>query len=317
MSWRAWASRLRWLVPIGRWLASGLRLLVAIVRWLTATPRRRRNVTLTLTALLAPVWAAGSMPADAKRRPPRVVIERVPMSVLDRIMAGRPVGYVGGLDISSHDHGKFDVHWPTEVAVGSQFVYVKATEGTTYVNPHFTADYTAAKAARRYVGAYVYARPDSGDPVGQADFFLTHAQFAKDTQTLVPFVDLEWPWEGLPVGACYNLTTDQMRAWIHAFIGRIESAIGRKPMIYTNTNWWNPCTGDDTSFGDYPLDIAGYTKAPPPLPAGWTSFTLWQYTPGNSERRSDHDRDVVAGGMAGLKALAWPAPMGVAPARHE
>jgi GH25 family lysozyme M1 (1,4-beta-N-acetylmuramidase) len=275
-------------------------------RSLVSTPQRRRNLALLLALLLSPVWAVASAPAEGRRSAP--VVEVVPAAILARIMTGRPEGYpVGGLDISSHDHGRFNVHWPTEVAAGSQFVYIKATEATSYVNPHFKTDYAAAKAAHRYVGAYVYARPDRGSPVEQADFFLKHAQFARDAQTLVPFVDLEWPYEGLQADDCYNLNPDQMRAWIHAFIGRIESAIGRKPMIYTNTYWWNPCTGNDTSFGDYPLDIASYTRTLPTLPAGWTKFTLWQYTPGNSERRSDHDRDVVAGGMVGLKALAWPA----------
>lgn len=315
----------RWLAPVRRFAAADMRLLFATLRWLTATHRRRRNVTLTLTALLAPVWATGSSPAGILGKPSKAAVKPAPLPVLDklsileRIVAGRPAGYIGGLDISSHDHGKYDPHWPTEVAAGSQFVYIKATEATTYVNPHFKPDYAAAKAASRYVGAYVYARPDRGDPVGQADFFLAHAQFSRDEQTLVPFVDLEWPWKGLPVGDCYDLTTDQMRAWIHAFIDRIESVIGRKPMIYTNTHWWDPCTGNDASFADYPLDIAGYTKTPPPLPAGWTSFTLWQYTPGNSDRRSDHDRDVVAGGMAGLKSLTWPTPAAAAaaPARQN
>lgn len=276
-------------------------------RSLVSTPKRRRNVALLLALFLSPVWAVASAPADAETAPrPAPVVEVVPPAILARILAGRPAGYVGGLDISSHDHGRYDVHWPTEVAAGSQFVYIKATEATTYVNPHFRSDYAAAKAAHRYVGAYVYARPDLGDPVGQADFFLKHAQFSHDAQTLVPFVDLEWPYEGVQTDDCYNLTPDQLRDWIHAFIGRIEQSIGRRPMIYTNTNWWNPCTGNDASFGDYPLDIAGYTRTPPVLPAGWTKFTLWQYTPGDSRRRSDHDRDVVAGGMAGLKALAGP-----------
>jgi GH25 family lysozyme M1 (1,4-beta-N-acetylmuramidase) len=272
-------------------------------RSLVSTPQRRRNLALLLTLLLSPVWAVAAAPAE-RHRPPATIVDAVPPAVLARIVSGRPTGYVGGIDISSHDHGRFNVHWPTEVAAGSEFVYIKATEATTYVNPHFTSDYAAAKAAHRYVGAYVYARPDQGAPVEQANFFLRHARFTKDARTLVPFVDLEWPYEGVQADDCYNLNPDQMRAWIRVFIGRIESAIGRKPMIYTNTYWWNPCTGNDTSYGDYPLDIASYTRTPPVLPAGWTSFTLWQYTPGNSERRSDHDRDVVAGGMAGLKALA-------------
>src|SRR5690348_1288880 len=98
----------RWLAPVRRFAAADVRLLLATLRWLTATPKRRRNVTLTLTALLAPVWAAGSAPAGIVARPPKVIMGLKPvpvfdkLSVLERIVAGRPAGYVGGLDISSH-----------------------------------------------------------------------------------------------------------------------------------------------------------------------------------------------------------------------
>ena len=269
-----------------------------------STVRRRRAVVLGSLALTSPVWAAGAAP-PAQPPPP----EPVPPEVVAAIMAERPAGYpVGGIDISSHDHRRFGVRWHVEVAAGSQFVYVKATEGTTYVNPHFVADYKAARAARRHVGAYVYARPDLGDPIGQADHFLRHARFTRDDRTLVPFVDLEWPYAGVRTGPCYNLTPEQMRAWIRAFVGRIEAAIHRKPMIYTNTYWWNPCTGNDTSFGGHPLNIANYTRKPPRLPAGWTTFAIWQYRPGDPNKPGDHDRDVVNGGMRGLSALAWPPP---------
>jgi GH25 family lysozyme M1 (1,4-beta-N-acetylmuramidase) len=273
----------------------------SLARWLVATRPRRRAVVVGLLLVTSPVWGTGAVPARLLAPPP------IPREVLATISAERPAGYpVGGIDLSSHDHRRFPVQWRVEVAAGSQFVYVKATEGTTYVNPHFVADYTAARAARRYVGAYVYARPDRGDPVGQADHFLRHARFTRDARTLVPFVDLEWPYDGVGTGPCYNLSPEQMRGWIRAFIGRIEERIHRKPMIYTNTYWWNPCTGNDPSFGGYPLDIANYTKKPPKLPAGWTTFAIWQYRPGNPDKRSDHDRDVVNGGMAGLSAMAWP-----------
>jgi GH25 family lysozyme M1 (1,4-beta-N-acetylmuramidase) len=273
------------------------------LRWLVSTRRRRRAVVLGLLLLTCPVWAAGAVPSGVGVPPP----EPVPAEVLVAITAGRPAGFpVGGIDISSHDHRHFAIRWRVEVAAGSRFVYVKATEGTTYVNPHFVADYTAAQAARRYVGAYVYGRPDRGDPIGQADHFLRHARFTRDARTLVPFVDLEWPYPGVGTGPCYDLSPEQMRAWIHAFVGRIEAAIHRKPMIYTNAYWWDPCTGNDPTFGGYPLDIANYTRKPPKLPAGWTTFALWQYRAGDPEKIGDHDRDVANGGMAGLSALAWP-----------
>ena len=274
------------------------------VRSMMSSRGRRRAVALALLLLTSPVWAAGSGPPGGGGL---WSAELAPARVLAAIRADRPAGYpIGGIDISSHDHRHFSMHWRTEEAVGSLFVYIKATEGTTYVNPYFAADYAAARAAHRYLGAYVFARPDHGNPIGQAEHFLRHALFARDAQTLVPFVDLEWPYAEVKTDECYNLKPEQMRAWIHAFVDRIESGIGRKPMIYTNTHWWNPCTGNDTSFGGYPLDIANYTKKPPTLPAGWTTFALWQYAPGDSDTRDSHDRDVVNGGVAGLRALAWP-----------
>jgi GH25 family lysozyme M1 (1,4-beta-N-acetylmuramidase) len=267
------------------------------------SPRQRRAAAIALTLLTSTVWAVRSAPVNPAPG------EFVSPQVVAEIRAGRPAGYpVGGIDISSHDHRRFTMQWRTEIAAGSRFVYIKATEGTTYVNPHFLADYTAARAARRYVGAYVFARPDHGDPVGQADHFLRHARFTRDAQTLVPFVDLEWPYTGVLADDCYDLTPRQMRAWIRAFVHRIDAAIGRKVMIYTNTYWWNPCTGNDTSYAGHPLDIANYTGKPPALPAGWTTFALWQYLPGDPKERHSHDRDVVNGGLAGLRALAWPPP---------
>ncbi|GIH14002.1 GH25 family lysozyme [Rugosimonospora africana] len=274
---------------------------------LVSTRRRKRAVVLGLTAVLSPVWGtAGTPVTDLGNRPPAVVVNPTTVAA---IRSGRPTGYpIGGIDISGHDHQRFGVQWATEAAAGSQFVYVKATEGTTYVNPYFVRDSADARAAGRYVGAYVYARPDRGNPIGQAEFFLRHIQRVRDGRTLVPFVDLEWPYAAVKTNSCYNLNPAQLRAWIHAFIGRLEAGIGRKPMIYTNAHWWDPCTGNDASFGRYPLDLSNYTKKPPTLPAGWTTFALWQYAPGNPSKRDDHDRDVVNGGMAGLKKLVWPPP---------
>jgi GH25 family lysozyme M1 (1,4-beta-N-acetylmuramidase) len=269
-------------------------------------PRQRRAVAFALVLLTSTVWAVRSAPGVRETPPP---LEPVSPQVVAEIRAGRPADYpVGGIDISSHDHRYFTVQWRTEVAAGSQFVYAKSTEGTTYVNPNFAADYTAARAAHRYVGAYVFARPDLGNPVGQAEHFLRHARYTRDAHTLVPFVDLEWPYGQVGTDDCYNLNPQQMRAWIRAFTDRIETGIGRKPMIYTNTYWWNPCTGNDASYGDHPLDIANYTKQQPQLPAGWSTFALWQYQAGDPAKRHSHDRDVANGGQAGLTALAWPPP---------
>jgi GH25 family lysozyme M1 (1,4-beta-N-acetylmuramidase) len=220
-----------------------------------------------------------------------------------------PAGYlVSGIDVSSHDHSTADIDWAGVAAGGTAFAYVKATEGLSYVNPYFGTDYQAAKNAGLYAGAYTFGRPDLGNPVGQADFFVDQSLWTGDSRTLIPFLDMEWPYGALHLGPCWNLTPAAMSAWIRSFVTEVQARIGRPPMIYTNANWWNPCTGNDASFGSYPLDIAGYTATPPALPAGWSTFALWQYAPGDASQPGNYDKDVFNGDLAGLATLAGRNP---------
>ncbi len=213
---------------------------------------------------------------------------------------------VSGIDVSSHDHTSAGIDWPAVAASGVAFAYVKATEGTFYANPYFAADYQSAKNSGLYAGAYAFGRPDLGDPVGQADYFIDQSLWTGDSQTLIPFLDIEWPYSALHLSACWNLSPAQMSAWIRSFLTEVQARIGRPPMIYTNANWWNPCTGNDASFGGYPLDIAGYSSTPPAVPAGWSTFTLWQYAAGNNSVAGDYDKDVFNGDLPGLATLAGP-----------
>ncbi|MFG1885239.1 GH25 family lysozyme [Micromonospora sp. NPDC049102] len=226
--------------------------------------------------------------------------------------AAIPAGYtVRGIDVSSHDHNLGPINWPAVAASGVKFAYVKATEGRTYLNPYFAEDYAAAKDAGLLVGAYHFTRPDSRDPINEANYFVDNAKFAKDGQTLVPMVDIEWPyWSGAPT--CYGLTPTEMSNWIKAFTNQIKARIGRPPMIYTNTNYWNPCTGKNASFGANPLDIAGYTATRPPLPAGWTTETIWQYAAGNPSQPGNYSQNVFNGTYAALTKLT-SAPVAAPP----
>ncbi|GIH13392.1 GH25 family lysozyme [Rugosimonospora africana] len=213
-----------------------------------------------------------------------------------------PVGYpVTGVDVSSNDHtGGRSIDWAGQARAGVKFAYVKATEGTGYVNPYFDSDYHAAKNQGIFVGAYHFARPDRGNPVGQADALVNNAQYANDGLTLVPFLDIEWPYAALGLPACWGLSTAQMSAWIGAFVNEVQARIGKPPMIYTNSNWWNPCTGNNATFGYLPLDVAAYTTSPPVLPAGWNRFTIWQYADGPWPG----DKDAFNGSLAELAAFA-------------
>jgi glycosyl hydrolase family 25 len=73
---------------------------------------------------------------------------------------------VNGIDVASYQSS----HYATS---GLDFVFVKATEGSSYVNPKHAGQVATARAAGLVVGHYHFAR--SGSMSAQADHFLAHA----------------------------------------------------------------------------------------------------------------------------------------------
>ena len=213
-----------------------------------------------------------------------------------------PPGYpVSGVDVSAFQ-GQVD--WAAVAAGGAKFAYLRASEQANVPDSSYAANMAGARANGLYVGAYHRARPDVSGGRAQADFFLDTAGYTADGRTLPPALDIEWPrtdWTGL--NACYNLTPAQLVAWIREFVDEIARRTGRPAMIYTNPNWWNPCTASNVSFGSNPLWNSGYTPSPPPPPAGWSRWTLWQYADSGS---LPGDQDVFNGDDAGLARLANP-----------
>jgi GH25 family lysozyme M1 (1,4-beta-N-acetylmuramidase) len=224
-------------------------------------------------------------------------------------MLAPPAGYpINGIDVSSNDHsGGRSVNWASQKAGGDEFAFVKATEGTGYTNPYFSQDYNGAKGAGLYTGAYAFGRPDLGNPVGQADHFVDNLAWATDGRTLPPFLDMEWPYGSLGLPDCYGLSQSAMVGWMSSFLQRVQSRIGATPMIYTNVNWWNPCTGSSSAFSGYGLDIASCNSSPPSVPGWGTHWTFWQYDIDACGRGAPHDSNVFNGSLAQLAALAGSA----------
>jgi GH25 family lysozyme M1 (1,4-beta-N-acetylmuramidase) len=116
--------------------------------------------------LVQPAWAADPVPDGGGRAhagaPPG------PQMHAKAAAASNGYGWtVQGIDVSSHDHTTGGIDWPGVAASGVQFAYVKATEGSSYLNPYFHDDYISAKGAGILTGAYTYARPDHRDAVGR------------------------------------------------------------------------------------------------------------------------------------------------------
>ncbi|MFJ3306518.1 lysozyme [Streptomyces sp. NPDC086549] len=206
-------------------------------------------------------------------------------------------GQTEGVDVASYQG---DVDWPTLWGDGVKWAYTKATEGTYYTNPYFSRQYGGSRDVGMIRGAYHFATPDSSGGASQADYFVDHGgAWSGDGVTLPGVLDIEWN----PYGdSCYDMTPSEMVTWIRNFLNRYKTRTGRNAVIYTATSWWNECTGDYSGFGaKNPLWVARYASSVGALPAGWSTYTMWQYT---STGQVVGDRDRFNGSTDKLRSLA-------------
>lgn len=204
---------------------------------------------------------------------------------------------VEGVDVSSHNG---NVAWSTLRKSGVRFAYVKATEGTSYTNPHFTQQYNGSYKSGMIRGAYHFAVPSNSSGAAQANYFASHGGgWSKDGKTLPGALDVEYN----PYGsACYGKSQKGMVDWIGDFVRTYRARTGRDAVIYTSTTWWKKCTGNSTKFSKTnPLWIPRWGSSVGSLPGGWPFHTFWQYT-STGKTVGDHNR--FNGSYARLKVLA-------------
>ncbi|MGP4111870.1 GH25 family lysozyme [Streptomyces sp. 4N509B] len=226
----------------------------------------------------------------------------------DRQPAPRqPTTGVQGIDVSNWQGS---INWSSVRGAGIQFAWMKATEGTTYTDPRFDANYPAAHAAGVIRGAYHFALPDRSSGATQANFFASNGgAWSADNLTLPGVLDIE----SNPYGSsCYGLSTTQMRSWITDFYTTYKARTSRDVIIYTSPSWWNSCTGGWSGMASLsPLWVAHWTTAnSPTLPSGFSVWTAWQYTSTGSVSgvSGNVDRNKFNGSRDRLLALANNTP---------
>jgi len=205
--------------------------------------------------------------------------------------------YVKGMDVSAYQGS---VAWSTAYANGARFAYVKATEGTSYINPDFASQYNGSYNAGMIRGAYHFAHPNSSTGAAQADYFSAHGGgWSADGKTLPPALDIEYN----PSGAeCYGLSQSAMVSWVRSFVNEMYAKWNKYPMIYTTLDWWTTCTGNSSAFASTdPFWIAKYSSTAPTPPSGSATWTMWQYADSGT---FPGDQDYFNGSMTQLQALA-------------
>lgn len=198
---------------------------------------------------------------------------------------------VWGIDVSHHQH---TIDWAAVAAEPRmKFAYLKATEGRTHVDDAFLRNWKGARAAGLRVGAYHYYSFCS-PPDAQAANFL--AILPKGEPMLPPVLDVEHLMNCPP-----DADPAVVRADLATWLGLVEQATGKKPMIYATSD-----VLDDYVL--WALDRALWVRhtvvdPEPVLGLGWT---FWQYDDRWRVAGIDVavDQDVFRGTAAELDALA-------------
>lgn len=194
---------------------------------------------------------------------------------------------IRGIDVSRFQE---TIDWGRVGKTDLRFAFVAAGRGSggdCLVVPErcgadefYDANYRGAKGVGLRVGAYHRGFASGSTPGAakedaraEADVFIESVGKVR-RRDLRPALDVETPFA--------DMTPVSLRAWISAWLARVERKLNVSPIIYTNDSSWQ-ATGDTTSFalGGHPLWVANFDVPSPLVPAeDWAgkSWTVWQYT---------------------------------------
>lgn len=202
-----------------------------------------------------------------------------------------------GIDVY---HGDTILDW-ANVKTVSDYVYFKASEGSSVQDPAFRKNIKAARAAGLLVGAYHFFRPDQ-DPIVQARNFLS--AIAGNFQAgidLPPMFDWEAPCSS---GAVYNIARAKV------FLSTIEGALKVKPLLYFSPGYYNEL-GNPVDFYEYAIWLANYGHPAPAVPPPWSQWQFWQWSETGrvSGTSGNVDTDIFNGTLDQLKAFCLSSKM--------
>ncbi len=240
---------------------------------------------------------------------------------------------VFGIDVSHHnvDGCNCKLDWADIASHKVQFVYVKATQGTSYADPTFVGTATAAREdGKLAVGAYHFLTTE--DAGKQAANFLKQTGKA-GTLALLPSLDLEWdlgpmtancPGDAVitikngqkVIQRCdkwSTLSSADILAKAGAWIKAIAEATGSPVSLYTNAAWWNARVGTKvlpSALGAAVVWIADYSKnglaTEVPRTPGKAPWAAWQFTDSakvySGKKQLSLDASIMAGPLSALMA---------------
>lgn len=173
---------------------------------------------------------------------------------------------------------------------GVDVIMVKATQGTSYVNPYCDIDYQAAKKKGKLLGFYHYC--GGGSPEAEAKYFYKNTK--NYVGEAVPAVD----WEAGQNSSWGN------KNYIRRFVDEFHKLSGVWCLIYVQASSINQVANCAKDCGlwvaSYP-SMSWYSWKVPNMRVNtspWATYTVWQFTGDNM------DRNLVNTTRDGWKKLA-------------
>ena len=174
-----------------------------------------------------------------------------------------PEAEVYGIDISRHQ-GK--INWKRLKDFRFKynkidFIYIKATESSSWVDKTFDVNWRKAKKHDFIRGAYHFFDPKIGAKE-QINNFISKVKLEKGD--LPPMLDVEQE---------SSITTSKYRAKVKECLILLEKHYGVKPILYVNQFFYEQYF-NTSEFAEYSLWLSSLTNSPPKL----SNWVIWQFS---------------------------------------
>lgn len=143
------------------------------------------------------------------------------------------------------------------------FVFVKATEGSSFKDRDFKRNWKEAGRSGLRRGAYHFFRSSKDGEIQARNFITTVGDLR--FHDLPPVLDIETLHHGCP----RTLLNERVLQWLVA----VERHYGKKPVIYSSPSFIRDNL-DESITSSYPVWVAHYEKDCP----GYEGWTWWQFT---------------------------------------
>ena len=175
---------------------------------------------------------------------------------------------IHGIDVSRYQG---DIDWRRVKRAGTEFAWIKATEGCDYVDPKFMENWNQARAAGVPRGAYhfyYFCRPVEE----QISWFIQNVPV--DPTALPPVLDMEW---NAHSKTCRERPPrDQVIRDMRKFLEAVEAHYGKEPVIYSSVDFHRDrLVGAKHHYDFWLRSVASHPDRKYERRGNWV---FWQYT---------------------------------------